>query len=340
MRILVTGAAGFMGSHLVDSLLQEGHEVYGVDDLSGGYMHNVNPKSRFTKLDLRERKATEDYVSRTKPQIIFHLAADAAEGRSQFTPLESTDRNYAAYLNLLVPAIKRGMEKMVLASSMSVYGGQKPPFSEEMPRLPEDIYAIAKAAMERSTEILSEIYGYDYVIIRPHNVYGPRQNLADPYRNVISIFINCLLRNKNFYIYGDGKQTRAFSYIDDYTPYMLKAGFDDKVNGEIFNIGPTEDTSISRIGEIVLDKFFAGAPVPENLRPKHLPGRPKEVKEAYCTVEKASRLLGYKTTVGIEEGIEKTIAWARKVGPMAPHYLDSLELSNESAPATWRQKLI
>src|SRR3989338_558450 len=248
MRILVTGAAGFMGSHLVDALVAMGHEVHGADDLSGGSMRNVNEKSFFKKIDLRERDLTAKYVESIRPEMIFHLAADATEGRSQFTPLQCTERNYLAHLNTLIPAVRCGsLKKLVLTSSMSVYGAQKTPFSEDMPRLPEDVYGVAKASMERSTEILSEVHGFDYVIIRPHNVYGARQNLADPYRNVIGIFINCLLNNKNFYIYGDGEQKRAFSYIEDFTPYIVRAGFLKEAEGEIFNIGPVEEITIKKL---------------------------------------------------------------------------------------------
>jgi len=329
-----------MGSHLTDALVAGGHEVYGVDDLSGGFMRNVNPESNFTKLDLRERDATAAFVGKVKPELLFHLAADATEGRSQFTPLQCTERNYLAYLNTLVPAVRHGLSKVVLTSSMSVYGAQKPPFDETMPRMPEDVYGVGKASMERATEILSEVHGFSTVIIRPHNVYGPRQNLSDPYRNVISIFINCLLRNKKFYIYGDGEQQRAFSYIDDFTPYILKVGFDERANGEIFNIGPVEEVSINRLAEVVLEKFFEGKAVSEHLKPEHLPPRPKEVKDAFCTVDKAKKMLGYKTTVPFEEGIGKMIAWAREIGPQQPVYLEDFELPHEKIPRTWSEKLI
>lgn len=340
MKVLVTGAAGFMGSHLVDALLNEGHEVYGVDDLSGGYMDNVNQKSSFTKLDLQERKATEEYVNRVKPEIVFHLAADATEGRSQFTPINCTMRNYVAYLNLLIPCIKNGMKKMILTSSMSVYGAQKAPFSEDMERRPEDIYGISKAAMEHATEILSEVHNFKYTIIRPHNVYGPRQNLADPYRNVIAIFINRALQGKHFYVYGEGNQKRAFSYIDDFTPYILKAGFDDVANGEIFNIGPVQEYSINELASVVLDEFFSDGNIPENMKPEHLPLRPKEVVDAWCTVDKAEKLLGYKTTVNLREGVRKMVEWAREKGPQEFHYLDDLELVNEETPETWKKRLL
>lgn len=339
-KILVTGSAGFMGSHLVDSLLDLGHEVHGVDDLSWGYIENVNKQSKFTQLDLQDKQKTENYINGLKPEYVFHLAADATEGRSQFTPINSTQRNYGAYLNLLVPCIRNGMKKMILTSSMSVYGKQSAPFSEDMERRPEDIYAISKAAMEHATEILSKVFPFEYTIIRPHNVYGSRQNLADPYRNVIAIFINRILQGKNFFIYGDGNQKRAFSYIDDFTPYIVKAGFDDVANGEIFNIGPVEEYSINQLADTVLKIFFPDGDIPEHLKPQYLPPRPLEVADAWCTAEKAEKLLGYKTSVSLEEGIRKMVEWAKQVGPMDFHYLDNLELVSDTAPETWTKKLL
>lgn len=340
MRILVTGSAGFMGSHLVDGLINLGYKTYGVDDLSGGFLDNVNKKSHFTKLDLRKKEDVSNYISKIKPKIIFHLAADATEGRSQFTPISATERNYLAYLNLLVPCVKNGMKKMILTSSMSVYGAQKPPFSEDMERKPEDIYGISKSAMEAATQILSEVHGFKYVILRPHNVYGPRQNMSDPYRNVIAIFINCLLNNKHYYIYGDGNQKRAFSYIDDFTPYIIKAAFTKKSENEIFNIGPVEEYTINQLSEIVLKEFFSGRKIPGHLRPKYLPIRPKEVINAWCSVEKARSILDYKTSVNLEEGIRRMIEWARQKGPAKFVHLKELELPGDNAPKTWTKKLL
>lgn len=342
MRILVTGAAGFMGSHLVDYLIkQEKHEIFAVDDLSGGYTDNVNPKAHFTILDLRNRKKTEKYVSEVKPELLYYLAADASEGRSQFTPISSTERNYLAYMYTFIPCIKYGLKKVVVTSSMSVYGAQKPPFSERLAKKPEDIYGIVKAAMEDATEILSKVHNFNYTIVRPHNVYGPKQNLADPYRNVIAIFINCILNNKHFYIYGDGNQKRAFTYIDDFTPYFVQTGFKDSCNGEIINIGPKEEYTINELAEVVLDVFFPTGNIPKHLKPRYLPMRPQEVKEAYCTNDKAVNLLGYKTTVPFREGIKKMIAWAKSVGPKKFKYLEyGVELATKDLPKTWSDKLI
>src|SRR5258706_2735137 len=205
-RVLVTGAAGFMGSHLVEALLVKGHTVYGIDDLSGCYLDNVPEECKFAQLDLREQDAVEQYVQKTKPEIVFHLAADATEGRSQFTPIQCLQRNLVAYMYLLTSLIRNGVDKIVLTSSMSVYGSQTPPFHELQDRHPDDIYGICKASMERATEIMSEVYGFRYTIVRPHNVYGPKQNMADPYRNVVAIFINSLLKGKNSFISEDDRQ--------------------------------------------------------------------------------------------------------------------------------------
>ncbi len=342
MRILVTGAAGFMGGHLVDALVKMGkYEVYAVDDLSGGYESNVDKRAHFTKLDLRKRKKVEEYIEKVKPHLIYYLAADASEGRSQFTPLNSTERNYLAFMYTLIPSIKYGLKKIVVTSSMSVYGAQKPPFSEDMKKEPEDIYGIAKGAMEDAVAVLAKVHGFEYTIIRPHNVYGPKQNMADPYRNVIAIFINCLLNNKNFYIYGDGNQKRAFTYIDDFNPYFLKSGMIESVNGQVINIGPREEYSINELATTVLKVFFPDGKIPKHLQPKFVARRPQEVVEAYCTNTKATKLLGYKTTVTLEEGVRKMIAWARKFGPQKFHYMkDGLELLTKDTPRTWSKKLI
>jgi len=341
-RVLVTGSAGFMGSHLVDYLLTKGFKVYGVDDLSGGYLRNVNPKSHFTKLDLRDKKKTRDYINKIKPDLIYHLAADATEGRSQFTPLSCTERNYLAYLNLLVPAIKNGARRVVLTSSMAVYGAQRPPFHEGLDRKPEDLYAISKAAMEEATEVLSSVHGFEYVIVRPHNVYGEKQNIADPYRNVIGIFINRLLGGKPFYIYGDGKQKRSFSYIDDCTAPLAKCGLLEGINGEIINLGPGPETAvtINELANTVLKEFFGTDNIPEKFLPIHLTARPQEVKNAFSTCDKAKRLLGFEPTTDLEEGIEKMIKWARKLGYQEPKYLKEVELISKNMPKTWKKRLI
>lgn len=340
-KILVTGSAGFIGSHIYDLLFAMGYDVYGVDDLSGGFMRNVSQKKLFTKLDLRDRTKTAAYIAKLKPQIIFHLAADATEGRSQFTPFSAMDRNIVAYKNLLVPAIKHGLKKMILTSSMSVYGAQQVPFKESMMPQPEDIYGISKMSMEQTTRVLSDVYGFKYVIIRPHNVYGPRQNLSDPYRNVVGIFINRLLHGKNFYIYGDGIQKRAFSYIDDVAPAMVKAAFKKECDGKIINIGSNNPVTLNELAETVLNVFCDSLNnVPKNLLPKHVPDRPREVKYAYCEHKVAEKLLGFKSKVGLSEGVREMARWAKSIDKRPFVYLTKLELEHPKAPKTWTAKLI
>lgn len=340
-KILITGSAGFMGCHLYDYLFKhygDKYEMYGVDDLSGGFMRNVSRKEYFTKLDLRNREKTSRYIGKLKPEIIFHLAADATEGRSQFTPFSALDRNIVAYMNVLVPAIKNGMQKMVLISSMSVYGKQQAPFQESMTPIPEDIYGISKSAMEQITKVMSSVYGFKYLIFRPHNVYGPKQNLSDPYRNVIGIFINCLLQDKHFYIYGDGKQKRAFSYIDDITPVIGKTAIEGKIENEIFNIGSDEVVSLNHLADVVLKEFFNGQ-VPEKLKPQYLPSRVQEVRDAFCNHNKIRKKLGYKAKTKLKEGIRRIIEWAKSIGPQEFIYLKSLELEHKDIPKTWGKKL-
>ncbi len=339
-RILVTGSAGFMGSHLVDYLIDKGCEVYGLDDLSGGYTRNVNPKSQFTVLDLRNKQATAAYINKIKPDLIYHLAADATEGRSQFTPVESNERNYSSYLNLLVPAIKNGLKRMLLTSSMSVYGNQEPPFTEELPIRPEDIYAISKASMEQATKILADVHNFEFTIIRPMNVYGPRQNKADPYRNVIGIFINKLLEGKQYYIYGDGNHHRAFTYIDDCVPPMAEAAFMDNLHQEIINIGPEDEITINELSKIILEEFFPNAEDRAAFTPIHLPDRPKEVENAFLSNHKARKLLNYAPKTSLREGLRQMLVWARAIGYEKPKYLDSLELESANTPRTWKEKLI
>lgn len=320
----------------MDALIDQGNSVYGIDNLSIGYLKNVIPKARktFVKLDLRDRKKIASLIGRVKPEIIFHLAAIAREGLSQFTPISHTENNYNAYLNVLIPAIKNKVRRVVLFSSMAVYGDQEPPFSEDMLRKPIDIYGTAKAAMEQATEALSDVFGFEYVILRPHNVYGPRQNLADPYRNVIAIFMNRLLQKKPFYIYGNGEQTRSFTYIGDIVSPMATAGFQANISGEIINLGPERAYTINQMAEIVLKSFGS------DLHPIYLPDRPREVKDAFCSSAKAKKLIGFSDKTSLSEGIKEMIGWAKTVGFKEPKYLRSLELNEGKAPKTWSEKLI
>jgi UDP-glucose 4-epimerase len=340
MKILVTGSAGFIGGHLVDYLIKKNYSVIGIDDLSGGFKKNVNPKSIFIKLDLRKKNLTISTLNKFKPDLIYHLAADATEGRSQFTPVSCSERNYLATLNLLVAAVKAKTRKIVLTSSMSVYGKQQPPFNEYLLPKPVDIYGISKTAMEQATKVFSEVYGLSYTILRPHNVYGPRQNMADPYRNVIAIFINRILNDQPPIIYGDGEQKRSFSYIGDIIKPFANAGLWKKTNGEIINLGPRKEYTINQIAAEVISHFKTSAKNPQSLQPIHTQDRPQEVKNAYCTDKKAKKLLDFKHSTTLKSGISKTVAWAKSLGPQRFKYLSKLEIENHETPKTWKDKLL
>ena len=334
MKILVTGAAGFMGSHLAEYLAGEGHDVVGIDNLSIGRIENVPASIVFQKLDLTNPIDTKLLCEREKFELVYHLAAWAHEGLSQFTPRLITENNYNAFLNVLIPAVNNGLKRIIVTSSMSVYGDQTPPFHEELSRKPVDIYGVAKTAMEESLEILADVHGFEYTILRPHNVYGPRQALWDPYRNVVGIFINRAMKGLPPIIYGDGEQTRAFSYIDDVNPYIATAGLLNGTNKEIINIGPRQEYTVNELAQTVLDAF--------NLivKPEYVTDRAREVKHAFCTSEKAEKLLGYHTTTDLKTGVGRMVEWAKLLGPQEFQYLEEIELAGEKVPRTWREKIM
>ncbi|TMI20406.1 NAD-dependent epimerase/dehydratase family protein [Candidatus Bathyarchaeota archaeon] len=329
--VLVTGGAGFMGSWLVDELVKKGHQVVSADNLLGGSERNVNKDCKFVKADMRIRDRVKKVVKGT--DIIFHLAAYAAEGQSFFSPVAINEINIVPMNNLLVEAINQDVESFVFTSSMAVYGAQKPPFREDMPREPEDPYGAAKAYCETMLEIFARTYGLHYTILRPHNVYGPRQNTADPYRNVLGIWINRILRNKPPLIYGDGDQTRAFSYVEDVTPAIANAAFHEKTNMQIINVGSDEITPINDACRALLETMRS------EMEPIYEPARPGEVKNAYCTVRKSVDLLDYKTSHTLKQGLSKMVGWARDLGPQEPTYRLPLEITRK-APRVWVEKLM
>jgi UDP-glucose 4-epimerase len=320
-----------MGSWLVDELVKAGHEVTSVDNLLGGKMRNVNRGSTFVRADLRIRSQVAPLVKGV--DTIFHLAAYAAEGQSLFSPISINEINIVPMNNLLVEAVNNGVKRFVLTSSMAVYGDQKPPFREEFSMKPNDPYGAAKAYCENVLEVFAHNYDLEYVTIRPHNVYGPRQNIADAYRNVLGIWLNRILRGKAPIIYGDGEQTRAFSFIEDVTPALAKTCTSSQVQGQIINLGSDEVTSLNDACDLVLD--VTGT----KLKPEHHEERPGEVKHAYCSVDKATRLLGYRTKHRLRDGLVKMFNWAKQLGPQEPTYTLPLEITKR-APRAWVEKLM
>jgi len=320
-----------LGSWLVDELIKRGHNVISVDSLLGGYSRNVNKDCVFLKIDLRNKTKVDVVVK--KVDIIFHLAAYAAEGQSFFSPIAINDINITPMNNLLVAGANRNLERFVFTSSMAVYGRQSIPFNEEMSRKPVDPYGVGKTYCEMMLEIFARTYGFEHVIIRPHNVYGPRQNIADAYRNVLGIWMNRILRAKPPIIFGDGEQTRAFSYIEDVNPAMANAASFKEAVGQIINVGSDEVVSINKACSIVLEAMGS------NLKPIFMEERPGEVKHAYCTVEKSMKLLHYETKHSLKEGVTKMVEWAKQFGPQEPTYTLPLEI-NKNAPVVWTGRLM
>ncbi len=307
MKIFVTGCAGLLGSNYSRHLIANGHQVIGIDNLSGGYKAFVPKGEKFTfvKLNLERRKKVSELFEEYKPDLLFHFAAYAAEGLSPFIRNFNYRNNLICSANLINPCIEYGT-KIIFTSSMAVYGGQEPPFTEDKQPQPIDPYGIAKYAIECDLKLAKEQFNLRYNIIRPHNVLGKYQNIWDKYRNVIGIFIRKTLNGIPILIYGDGEQTRAFSDIKYYMqPFdMLHDNFD----GEIFNIGADKYFSLNEVAETVQkigSKYGYDVPI-EHGEPRH------EVKHAYCDHTKAKTMLNFKDNTELENLIETMFVWAMK----------------------------
>ena len=333
-RALVTGGAGFLGSHLVDHLIAKGVKVTVLDDLSGGLRENVNRRANFIKGSIVSPKAVDRAMKRV--DVVFHLAADAREGLSFFRPVHIANVNYTGSSNLLRAALSFGVDRFVFTSSMARYGTQPTlPFVESMTPKPQDPYGLGKLAFEQLLEIYQKVFGLDYSVLIPHNIYGPRQYMRDPYRNAIAIFMNRILHGKPPLVYGDGRQVRDFSYVSDCVPIIAKAGTDRRAANEVFNIGPdTDPITLNRLArEVIRVTGFKG-------KAEHLPARPGEVKFAWCSSRRARTRLGYKHKVPLDEGLHAMWQWARNRGPQSWAYLPRFEIENELTPRVWRDRMI
>jgi len=307
MKIFVTGCAGLLGANYTRHLLENGHQVIGIDDLSGGYKAFVPTGENFTfvKFNLEKRKKVVELFEEHKPDVLLHFAAYAAEGLSPFIRNFNYRNNLVCSANLINECITHNT-KFIFTSSMAVYGEQEPPFTEDKRPQPIDPYGIAKYAVECDLKLAHEQFGLRYNIVRPHNVLGIYQNIWDRYRNVIGIFIRKAINGQPILIYGDGEQTRAFSDIRYYMePFdKLLTDYDD----EIFNIGADKYFSLNEVAETVqriAKKYGYEVPI-EHGQPRH------EVKHAYCDHTKAKTMLEFKDETRIEDLIESMFVWAMK----------------------------
>jgi len=334
MRVFITGVAGFLGSHLADAFLARGDDVVGIDNLIGGDPENVPDGVRWTVADCNEWAPIERGMREC--DVVLHCAATAHEGLSVFSPHENARHGYSASAAIFSVAASVGVKRVVFTSSMARYGkGEKPPpFHEGMIPYPEDPYGIGKVAAEQLLANLAETHGFEYVIAVPHNIIGERQRFRDPYRNAISIFANMMLQGRQPVIYGDGSQTRSFSYVGDCVAPLVAMATEPHVVGETINIGPDREVvsvlEAARIVARVLGKPFD---------PSFKPPRPREVKEAHCSADKARTMLGYETKVGLEEAIIRTVAWVKQHGPKPFDYHLDLEIRNDKVPETWAKRL-
>ncbi|HUA76350.1 MAG TPA: NAD-dependent epimerase/dehydratase family protein [Acetobacteraceae bacterium] len=333
MRIFITGIAGFLGSHLAERLLAMGHEVAGCDSLIGGELLNVPPDAVFHQSDCRDFNAMEKGMR--EAELVYHCAATAYEGLSVFSPAMIMDNVVTGSTAVFSAAIANGARRIVFCSSMARYGTNTVPFEESFSPRPQDPYGIAKVAAEQALIQLAAVHRFEYAIAVPHNIIGRRQKFDDPYRNVASIMANLMLQDREPYIYGDGEQKRCFSHVDDCLSSLLAMGLTDRGVGEVVNIGPDEEfVSVNSLFRRLKDiTGFEGQAI-------HLADRPAEVKLAWCSSEKARRLLGYRTTRTLDEGLCDVVDHIRVVGPRRFRYHLDIEIRNERTPRTWTERLM
>jgi UDP-glucose 4-epimerase len=330
-RCLVTGGAGFMGAHLVKTLLDQGHEVVALDDLSGGFRDNVDSRARFTQGSVVDHEAVEQLFTEHRFEVVFHLAAYAAEGLSHFIKRFNYTNNVIGSVNLINAAVNHEVDCFVFTSSIAVYGSGQLPMIEETIPTPEDSYGIAKRAVEQELEAAKDMFGLDYVIFRPHNVYGELQNIGDRYRNVLGIFMNQIMSGEPLSIFGSGEQTRAFSYVEDVIAPIAAAPWTDGARSEIFNVGADKPLSVNALADVVR----ASMDVPDHPVVRH-PAR-NEVLHAFSDHSKLRRVFGNRQTVEIEDGVTRMAAWTKRHGPRTTSEFAGIEI-NKNLPEFWAEK--
>jgi UDP-glucose 4-epimerase len=326
---LVTGGAGFIGSHVVDSLLDMGHRVLVLDDLSGGFRENVNPEAILIEGSVTDPILVDSLFATHSIDYVYHIAAYAAEGLSHFIRNYNYTNNLLGSMNLINNAVRCRCRCFVFTSSIAVYGAGQTPMYETTTPMPEDPYGISKYAVELDLMAAQHMFGLDYIIFRPHNVYGERQNIADPYRNVIGIFMNRILQGQPCPVFGDGAQTRAFTHIADVAPVIARSIDYPEAYNQIFNIGADQPYSVNDLAREV------SAAMGMNTGTVYLPAR-KEVFEAFSDHDKARRIFGAGPSVTLPDGLQRMAEWVKTVGARSGKPFEHVEIERD-LPPSWRQ---
>ena len=326
-KSIVTGGAGFIGSHVADHLIKMGHEVVVLDDLSGGYQENVPDRAEFVKGSILDTNLINGLFDKHRFDCVFHLGAYAAEGLSHFIKRFNYNNNLIGSVNLINASVNHKVECFVFTSSIAVYGAGQTPMTEDMIPIPEDSYGISKLAVEQELRVTHEMFGLDYVIFRPHNVYGPRQNIADRYRNVVGIFMNQLLKGEPMTIFGDGEQQRAFSDIDDVAPIIAESVENQKARNQVFNVGADIPFTVNKLAQVIAEEMN------ERCNRKFLPAR-NEVKLAFSDHSKCKSVFGDRQLVTLQEGIRKMAAWVKAHGAKESGIFEQIEIM-EKMPPSW-----
>ena len=306
MKVLITGVAGLLGSRLADWIIENKPEVevIGIDDLSGGYEENINPKVNFWQMNLVEHPI-ENCFEVHKPDYVFHFAAYAAEGLSPFIRSYNYDNNLKSTARIVNECIKHNVKRLVFTSTLAVYGHQDGNiFDESFVPKPIDPYGVAKYACEMDIQIAGEQHGLDWCIIRPHNVYGVKQNIWDKYRNVLGIWMYQYLNNEKLTIFGDGNQTRAFSYIDDSLEPLWNSAVKEDASKQIINLGGIHEYSIIDAANTLIEVMGGGEISFEEQR--------HEMKHSVPTFKKSIDLIGFKHETNLKEGLIKMWEWAKQ----------------------------
>lgn len=349
MKIWITGICGFLGSHLAEALLKEGHFITGNDNLICGDLKNIAWDNLGLKMavdddgndvDCCDQQEMFEQLDHHKPDVLIHCAATAHEGLSNFSPSFITRNIYEASVATFSAAIAAGVKRIVFMSSMARYGNgfalspssEGPPFKEDCHCVaPIDPYGIAKVAAEDTLKSLCKLHNVEFVIAVPHNIIGARQRYNDPFRNVASIMINRALQGKSMIVYGDGQQKRCFSPIGDCIQSLVKM-IDAPISGEVINIGPDKgEITILQLANMINDLLD------EKVTIEHAPDRPNEVKEAYCSSDKARRLLGFNPQQNIKECLAEMIAYIKQNGAKDFDYSFPIEIE-KGAPEIWLKK--